>query len=70
MSEIIISAGFSIVSSELEKILLGHPDVTAAAVIGVSSEQWGQTPVAFVEIWGPVSFNVEAATSWGKCQAK
>jgi len=64
MNEFIISGGFSIDSSELEKILLEHPDITAAAVIGVPNEQWGQTPIAFVEVWGSISFNVEAATDW------
>jgi long-chain acyl-CoA synthetase len=64
MNEIIVCGGISIISSELEAILLEHPDITAAAVIGAPSEQWGQAPVAFVEIWGAVSFNVEAATSW------
>lgn len=62
--EIIISGGSSIISSELEKILLEHPDVIAAAVIGVPSDQWGQTPVAFVDVWGCIGFNVEAATNW------
>ena len=64
MNEIIVCGGISIISSELEAILLEHPDITAAAVIGAPSEQWGQTPVAFVEVWGPISFNVEAATDW------
>lgn len=64
MNDIIISGGLNIVASEIEKIVLEHPDITVAAVIGVPSEQWGETPVAFVEIWGPVGFNEEAATSW------
>jgi acyl-CoA synthetase (AMP-forming)/AMP-acid ligase II len=64
MNEIIVCGGLSIMSSKLEAILLEHPDITAAAVIGAPSEQWGQTPVAFVEVWGPISFNVEAAIVW------
>ena len=64
MKDIIISGGFKISSIDLEKNLLEHPDITRAAVIGVPSEQWGESPVAFVKVWGTVSFNVEAATNW------
>ncbi len=64
MNEIIVCGRISIVSSELEAILLEHPDITAAAVIGAPSEQWGQTPIAFVEVWGSISFSAEAATDW------
>lgn len=64
MKDIIISGGFNIIASDLEKILLEHPDITAAAVIGAPSEQWGENPVAFVEVWGPVSLNMEATKNW------
>ncbi|MGI9202924.1 MAG: AMP-binding enzyme [Woeseiaceae bacterium] len=64
MKEIIISDGFNILAIDLEKVLLEHPDITAAAVIGGPSEQRGEIPVAFVEVWGPVGFNADAAKSW------
>ena len=44
----IISGGFNIYPSDLEAVLLAHPDVHEAAVFGVPSEQWGERPVAVV----------------------
>ena len=44
----IISGGFNIYPSDLEGVLRRHAAVAEAAVIGVPSEQWGETPVAYV----------------------
>jgi acyl-CoA synthetase (AMP-forming)/AMP-acid ligase II len=46
--DMVISGGFNIYPSDLEAELRRHPDVLDAAVIGVPSAQWGETPVAFV----------------------
>ncbi|MEP7301872.1 MAG: class I adenylate-forming enzyme family protein [Caldimonas sp.] len=46
--DMIISGGFNIYPSDLEGVLREHPGVADAAVVGVPSEQWGETPVAFV----------------------
>jgi acyl-CoA synthetase (AMP-forming)/AMP-acid ligase II len=46
--DMIISGGFNIYPSDLEGVLMAHPDVQEVAVVGVPSEQWGETPVAFV----------------------
>ena len=46
--DMIISGGFNIYPSDLEAVLTGHGDVAEAAVVGVPSEEWGETPVAFV----------------------
>ncbi len=46
--DMIISGGFNIYPSDLEAILCEHAGVLEAAVVGVPSEQWGETPVAFV----------------------
>lgn len=46
--DMIISGGFNIYASDLEEKLLGHPDVAEAAVIGIPSEAWGETPLGLV----------------------
>ena len=46
--DMIISGGFNIYPSDLEGILREHASVHEAAVVGVPSQQWGETPVAFV----------------------
>ena len=46
--DMIISGGFNIYPSDLEGVLRGHAGVAESAVVGVPSEQWGETPVAYV----------------------
>jgi long-chain acyl-CoA synthetase len=46
--DMIISGGFNIYPSDLEALLQSDPRVIEAAVVGVTSEEWGETPVAFV----------------------
>ena len=46
--DMIISGGFNIYPVDLEAELLKEPEVAEAAVIGMPSRQWGETPVGFV----------------------
>jgi O-succinylbenzoate-CoA ligase len=48
MKDMIISGGENIYPAELENVLAGCPEVQEAAVIGVSSKKWGETPLAIV----------------------
>ena len=46
--DVIISGGENISSLEIEDVLYKHADVLEAAVIGVPSEKWGETPLAII----------------------
>ncbi len=46
--DVIISGGFNVYATDLEAVLLRHPDVLEASVIGVPSERWGETPLGLV----------------------
>ena len=48
--DVIISGGFNIYPSDIELELARHDAVLEAAVVGVPSERWGETPVAFVAL--------------------
>ncbi len=46
--DVIISGGENISSPEIEDALYRHPCVLECAVVGVPSEQWGETPKALI----------------------
>ncbi|NUP31675.1 MAG: long-chain fatty acid--CoA ligase [Streptomycetaceae bacterium] len=46
--DVIKSGGEWISSVELENLLMAHPDVAEAAVVGVPDEKWGERPLATV----------------------
>ena len=48
--DLIISGGFNIYPVDLENALLAEDEVLEAAVIGVPSRQWGETPVGFIRM--------------------
>ncbi|MUL40046.1 long-chain-fatty-acid--CoA ligase [Streptomonospora sp. PA3] len=48
IKDVIISGGENISSIEVEGVLLRHPAVQEAAIVGVPHERWGETPKAAV----------------------
>jgi fatty-acyl-CoA synthase len=60
--DVIISGGENISSIELEGVLLTHPAVMEAAVVGMPHEKWGETPVAHVVLRAGASTTAEALT--------
>jgi len=46
--DMIIRGGENIAPAEIEAVLMSHPGIDEAAVIGVPSVEWGQTVKAFV----------------------
>ncbi len=46
VKDMIISGGENIYPAELENVLMSHPQIADAAVVGAPSEKWGEIPVA------------------------
>ncbi|HEX6860574.1 MAG TPA: class I adenylate-forming enzyme family protein [Caulobacteraceae bacterium] len=64
--DMIISGGFNIYPSDLEAVLVHHPAVAEAAVVGVPSKEWGETPVAFVALTSDTA--AEDLRAWANAQ--
>ncbi len=47
-TELIITGGHNVYPAEVEAVLARHPGVAEVAVVGMPSEEWGETVVAFV----------------------
>jgi o-succinylbenzoate---CoA ligase len=48
-NDLIISGGENVYPAEVEAVLLAHPQVEEAGVIGQADEKWGQVVIAFVK---------------------
>ncbi len=62
--DMIISGGFNLYPSDLEAVLREHPNVAEAAVAGVPSERWGETPAAWVVPREGAAVDAEALRAW------
>ncbi|MBE0550257.1 MAG: long-chain fatty acid--CoA ligase, partial [Rubrivivax sp.] len=62
--DMIISGGFNIYPSDLEAVLRQHPDVADAAVFGVPSAEWGETPAGCVTLRAGAASSLEEIRHW------
>ena len=62
--DIIISGGENISSIEIEEALLKNELVSAAAVIAVPDEKWGEVPCAFIETKDQSQWPEDLAKQW------
>ncbi len=66
--DMVISGGFNIYPSDLEAVLRQHPAVADAAVVGVPSDEWGESPVAYVVPKAGATHLPEAIRQWANGQ--
>jgi acyl-CoA synthetase (AMP-forming)/AMP-acid ligase II len=62
--DMIISGGVNIYPREIEEVLLRHPAIADAAVVGVADEKWGERPRAFLVLREQASFGIEEMVSF------
>lgn len=62
--DMIITGGFNVYPTDLEAVLSKHEAVHEAAVVGVPSQAWGETPVAFVTLWPNARITDEELRAW------
>ena len=66
IKDMIVSGGENIYPADVENVLLSHPDVVDAAVIGVPDDKWGETVKAIV-VLAPVAV-LDKAGIIGHCR--
>jgi len=48
MGDMYISGGENVYPAEVERVLLNHPKIFEAAIVGVPDEKWGRSGHAFI----------------------
>jgi acyl-CoA synthetase (AMP-forming)/AMP-acid ligase II len=62
----IIRGGENIAPAEIEDLILRHPDISAAVVVGPSDEEWGQRIAAVVVPADGATIDLEQLRAWLK----
>jgi acyl-CoA synthetase (AMP-forming)/AMP-acid ligase II len=60
LKELIKCKGFQVAPVEIEHILVGHPEIQDAAVVGERHPEFGEVPVAYVVLKKGSSLSAEA----------
>lgn len=68
IKDVIIRGGENIYPREIEEILVTHPAVSQAAVIGAADEKFGEEVMAFVVLRNGERISPEALVLWSKNQ--
>jgi long-chain acyl-CoA synthetase len=66
--DMIIRGGYNVYPREIEEVLITHPDVSLAAVIGVPHESHGEEIKAFVILNDDAKVTEDELVAWGKEQ--
>jgi len=62
--DMIISGGFNVYPSDLEAELIKHAAIADVAVVGVPSEDWGETPIGFIVVKPGMQASADDIKSW------
>jgi long-chain acyl-CoA synthetase len=66
--DMIIRGGYNVYPREVEEVLMTHPDVSLAAVVGVPHESHGEEIKAFVILNPGATLTQDELVAWGKEQ--
>jgi len=61
--EVVRSGGESIFPAEIERVLLGHPAIREAAVVGIPDPHWGEAVVAAIVLHANAALTVDDAVA-------
>lgn len=64
IKDMYISGGENVYPAEVEKVLITHPSILEAAVVGVPDAKWGETGVAFLIARAGATIDIEALRPW------
>ena len=66
--DLIIRGGFNVYPREIEEVLMTHPDISLAAVVGVPHESHGEEVKAFVILRPNSPLTADGLISWAKAE--
>jgi 4-coumarate--CoA ligase len=64
LKELIKMKGFQVAPAELEAVLVAHPDIADAAVVGEPDEEAGEIPVAYLVAAGDRRLTRDEIDAW------
>jgi long-chain acyl-CoA synthetase len=66
VKDMVIRGGFNVYPREVEEVLMSHPQVSLAAVIGVPDDQYGEEIKAFIVPVEDADISKEELLAWSK----
>ena len=66
IKELIITGGFNVAPSEVEAVLLSHPSIADAAVVGLPGSSGGEDVTAAVVLVPGATLDVDAVRAWAR----